>query len=331
MIIRDLIAGYKAHKYSGYQKRRFKARQKLDRELIRLDADMGRTVVASIKPATLIEKHAEWADGKKFTTARARISLLRTLFGFGFVFLEDEHCGRLCAQMREMRFKGGKRRQALLTAEHAIAICREARRVGRLSIALAQAAAFDFGWRQKDVIGEYVPREEPGESDITPLRFGKWLWGWRWEEIDADLIVHHVTSKRQALSEPPIALAPMVVSELEAMFGAPLTRARLPERGAVIINEDTGWPYTDGQFRKAWRKIAEAAGVPREVFNAHSRAGAITDALNAGAPLAHVQQMAGHSKSSTTEGYNRNPSGQAASAMKARAKLRLGKAGDWQH
>ena len=42
--------------------------------------------------------------------------------------------------------------------------------------------------RQKDVIGEWVPRSEPGPSDIWNSDGEKWLRGLRWQEIDGNLI-----------------------------------------------------------------------------------------------------------------------------------------------
>jgi hypothetical protein len=70
-----------------------------------------------------------------------------------------------------------------------------AHKVGWFSIALAQAFQFDLMLRQKDVIGEWVPIDEPSVSDVvSPM--GKWVLGLRWSEIDDDLILRHVTSNR---------------------------------------------------------------------------------------------------------------------------------------
>ena len=54
--------------------------------------------------------------------------------------------------------------------------------IGRRSLGLAQAFQFDLMLRQKDVIGEWVPMGEPGNS--TVLREDKkWLRGSKWSEI----------------------------------------------------------------------------------------------------------------------------------------------------
>ena len=51
-------------------------------------------------------------------------------------------------------------------------------------------------FRQKDVIGEWVPISEPGMSAVINGN-SKWLRGLDWKEIDANWICKHVTSKRQ--------------------------------------------------------------------------------------------------------------------------------------
>jgi len=79
--------------------------------------------------------------------------------------------------------------------------------MGRPSIALAQAFQFELMLRQKDVIGEYVPIAEAGISDLQVDGL-KWLRGIRWEEISEDLVLRHITSKRQKLIEISLRMRP---------------------------------------------------------------------------------------------------------------------------
>src|SRR5262249_10281536 len=77
--------------------------------------------------------------------------------------------------------------------------------------------------------------------------------------------------------------ATMVMEELQRQFckpGEPLTRNKLPPSGPIIKNERTRRPYSDSQFRPEWRRIANAAKVPKEIKNADSRAPARLDRLN---------------------------------------------------
>lgn len=322
LLIRDLIAAYKTHRHSPYCKsNRQRTRRTTDTRLRRIEADCGSRKLSSINAVWLIERYDEWScNGTKRPWAHSLISMVRTMFGFGLAFLEDKECGRLCPIMGELQFKAGKRRTQSMTTAQVAAICAEANRAGRPSIALAQSAMFDFGWRQTDAIGEYVDRDEHVLGYIDHARFGKWMPGMCWEELDAELVLRHVTSKRGKLSEPPIIYAPHVLAQLRIMFGS-VARSALPARGPMILNEKTGLPYTDYQFRREWRVIATAAGIPKGVQNRDSRASAATDAIKKNVPINRVREMLGHSKIETTLIYLRDPAGEAAEAMKQRAAI----------
>lgn len=321
MIIRELIAAYKSHKHSPYQKLRPRGRKNADYLLGRLLADCGGTRLSVVKAGWLIGRYDTWSSGGvHIDMAHTLVTMLRRLFGFGFTFLENKQCDRLCRVMAEMPFKKSPARTEIVTPAQAIAIRAEAHRVGRPSIALAQAGMTDFGWRQGDMIGTYEERGAHVDvSDIVVARWGQYMGGARWEALGDDMVLRHVTSKKQKLSEPPIMYAPMILAELRALYcpnGEPLTRDRLPASGPMILNEATGLPYHDRQFRYEWRKIARAAGVPDNVQNRDSRAGRATHALSIGVPLNRVRQMLGHTKIDTTAIYLRDQEGETAAAMK---------------
>jgi integrase len=77
-----------------------------------------------------------------------------------------------------------------------------------------------------------------------------------------------------------------------------------PAAGPIIVAED-GLPFTSWVFRKRWRLLANAAGIPKSVKNMDSRSGGITEAEESGAPIDHIRRAATHSDVSTTEGYIR--------------------------
>jgi hypothetical protein len=72
--------------------------------------------------------------------------------------------------------------------------CEASHREGFGSIALARAFMFDPGMRQKDMIGEWVPRSKPGVTDVFSGG-SQWLMGARWEEIDEQFVWKHRLSK----------------------------------------------------------------------------------------------------------------------------------------
>jgi site-specific recombinase XerD len=192
--------------------------------------------------------------------------------------------------------------------------------MGRPSIALAQAFQFELMLRQKDVIGEWVPIREPGISDVQADGL-KWLRGIRWEEIDQNMVLRHLTSKRQKMIEVSLRNAPMVIEEM-ALLGAQ------PANGPIIVSEWDRLPWTGPEFRRWWRIVAEAAGVPKEVRNMDSRAGAISEATDAGADLEHVRHAATHSNISMTQRYSRGAEGKIENVQKLRAEHRKNRVTD---
>jgi hypothetical protein len=96
--------------------------------------------------------------------------------------------------------------------------------------------------RQKDVIGEWLPKAWPGISDV---HWGKrkWLMGLRWEQIDVDLILKHRLSKsvrgRNNVMNPDIGTVkgwdlkayPMIMEELARLCGGVVDRSALPTSG----------------------------------------------------------------------------------------------------
>ncbi len=220
--------------------------------------------------------------------------------------------------MSKLRFPGGKPRGVSVTAEYADVIRTMAReRFGWHSMALAQAIQFECTLRQKDVIGEWVPLDEPGVSAVIRGRV-KWLRGIVWQEIDQNLILRHVTSKKQKLTEVDLKLAPMVMEELGLLVGGPVSRELLPASGPVIICDTTGIPWSGNEYRRKWRLIARAAGIPDEVYNMDSRSGAISEAIQAGAPIEFVRHAATHSDVSQTADYDRSQAESTAKVMKLR-------------
>jgi hypothetical protein len=213
-----------------------------------------------------------------------------------------------------MKFPHGDPRETFLTAEQAQAVILTAHSFGWHSIAFAQAIQFELLLRQKDVIGEWVPVAEPGKSSLI-WRGQKWLRGIRWEEIDENLVLRHMTSKKQKRIEVDLNLAPMVMECLAFLGGRKAS-------GPVILNEITGAPWSPAEFRRKWRIVAEWAGVPKEVKNMDSRAGGITEASTAGVELEHIRHAATHSNIAMTQRYSRNAAVKIAGVQAKRAEYR---------
>jgi hypothetical protein len=317
--VRSLIDCYQSDKDSTFRKTRYSTRRYYESLCRRIDKDLGRMRVEDIDARAMLRTHEAWQESG-IPMAHSLVGMFRGLLKYGATLLKSPACKSLKADLSEMRFQMGKAREERLTAEQAIAIRREAHAAGWPSIALAQAIQFEAAFRQKDVIGEWVPLSEPGTSEITHAG-QKWLRGIRWSEIDDNLILRHVTSKRQKMVEHDLSVAGMVQEEF-AYMGGPL-----PTTGPVLICERTGLPWRADHFREVWRKLATAAGIPKTVRNMDSRAGGITESIEAGASLEDARKMATHSTSSMTAKYSRGDAQAIRNVAVLRAEFRKNKGG----
>jgi hypothetical protein len=235
----------------------------------------------SIDSRTLTTWYKQWTEGGKLAVGRAFIGQLRALFSHGCFLLEDSESQRLYDVLDRKRFKPIQRRKISMTSGHARAIRAKARSVGMYSVALAQAFQYELMMRQKDVIGDWVPKAEAKQK--VRLVSHSWVWtdGLLWEEIDDQFILRHPTTARERKIEVDLKRAPMVFMELSRyakfLTEKPLSdirRSDLPAFGPLILCEMTARPWEGKLFRRKWRKLADMAGVPRAVKNMDSRAGA---------------------------------------------------------
>jgi len=323
--LRSLMRSYKTDLDSQYRKIRYNSRIHYDALMSLIETEHGDKLLADLKGRTFSRLHEDWTKDGKIAIAHAKMGMLRTLFSFGATLLEDEDCSRLSGILSKMRFAMPKPRTERLTADQAVAIRAKAHEMGRPSIALAQAFQFECMLRQKDVIGEWVPIREPGISDVQADGL-KWLRGIRWEEIDQNQVLRHVTSKRQKEIQISLQNAPMVLEELA--YQDVINLGKTPMSGPIIRSEFDGLPWTGPEFRRWWRIVAEAAGVPKTVRNMDSRAGAISEATDAGADLEHVRHAATHSNIAMTQRYSRGEVGKIENVQKLRAEHRKNRVTD---
>ncbi len=255
------------------------------------------TFGAALKRARdVLEAHKKWEGGHKVAMAHSLATMLRTVIGFGATILEDPDCQRLRGIMAGLRFRNAKRRGVVLTSEQADYIRDGASENFYYCIALAQAFQQDTALRQKDIIGEWVPVTDPAPSTVLSADGKeKWVRGITREEVSADLILTHKTSKRGQVLSFDLKVCPAVMEEWDFA----------PERGPLIVDPETDLPYEAWKFRRIWRRQADAVGVPKGVWNMDSRSGRITQAFADGANPDDIRKFAGHNNLSTTMGYSR--------------------------
>ncbi|WP_142249700.1 integrase [Bradyrhizobium sp. UNPF46] len=231
------------------------------------------------------------------------IKLLRQMVTFGAA-AELPHCERLHGILSKMRFKGGTRSRLKLELHHVEAFVPAAISAGRISLALGTALQFETMMRQKDVIGEWEPITDGSHDVGIVLNGNRWVSGLTWADIPPSMVIKKDTTKTGATVVADLNLCPLVLQVL------PLVPAD-KRVGPLIIDENSGRPYAEDAYAREWRVIARSAGIPDEVKNSHARAGAISEADDALAPIEEIQSSAGHTQQSTTRRYIRGTIGKS--------------------
>lgn len=319
----QLIDEYVADPVSGFSRMRYNTRTNHEHLQRRMKEKFGHVLLSDIKARVLEEMYLHWSQNRtKVSTGHMFIAKLRTMCGYGSAMLEDNDCTRLCIILQKRRYEAAaKHRESFLSAEQATLIRDKAREVGYFSIALAQALQFDCLLRQGDCLGFWVPIGEPEHSTVIS-RDGEWKWvrGITWEEIDENLVLTHVTSKKQKKLILPLGECPMVRAELAHV---PDWQRKLG--GPLIVDESTAYPWKATKFRQKWRQIADICGIPKEIKNMDSRSGGISEGSEAGVPLEIMRHAAKHSDISMTQRYSRNEHALAAEALRRRVEHRKAK------
>lgn len=261
---------------------------------------------------------------KPLSYAHQRMTFIRLALAFG-TLLKLPGCADARAVLSEMKFELPKSRTEIITGEQVAKLRKGAHEKGRASIALAQTLQDCLMVRQTDVIGQLVPKSHPGLSDVHMGEF-KWVAGFRWEELDANFTLTHRLSK-SIKGKRGMALVdtgkvkiwnfwnyPPIIEELCLKAGVPraeLCRDLFPASGPLVVAEHSRLPWRYKMFAKIWRKIATSVGIPKNVQNRDTRAGAATDAGQKGADVdrkaaaERVRPALGHSNDGTTQIYLR--------------------------
>jgi hypothetical protein len=268
--LRQLVEGYRTDPDSNFQKLHYQVRVKHERLLARLAREHGSHPLKNIRFRMLASWYAEWLTGGRIAMARSLVDRMRELFRFGATLLEDQECARLFEALGELRLETSSPRSVQMTSQQAKDICDTARNhFGWHSIALAQALQYELLLGQKDVIGEWVPAGEPGDSDIV-WKGKKWLRGLRWSNIDKNLTLRHAVGAGGRKITADLKTAPMALKELRKCSETFRSIIRTEHALPFVICETTGMPWSTGEFRRKWRLVAKKAGVPDDITNRDS-------------------------------------------------------------
>jgi hypothetical protein len=296
--IGSLCNQFQTHDESPYKLKAKWNTQRLYDQCIKIICNtVGARAVRDLIGPDFTRWHTKWGDpaakGKprRLTRAKHCMDTVRRVVSFG-VTLGYADCARADVILGKMRFQMPKIRTAKLTLEHVGKIRSVAHGQGLGSIALAQTLQFELAMRQKDIIGEWVPLE--GDTGGITHKNTRWTGGLVWSDIDANMILRKTHVKTGINVEHDLKLYPDILREIDLVD--PSRRV-----GPIIISEVTGEPYKHRTFTQTWRRVADAAGLPKDVWNMDSRSGAISEAYDAGADETSVMKHAGHKNRQTSE------------------------------
>lgn len=310
-----LIRLYETDEDSPYRGVRVNTRDSYDYNLRILKRTVGGRYIASLTRKDFAAWHRSYAlpkvkDGlPRVRRAHGLMTMLRMLLGFGKSMRLDG-CRDALEVLDEMTFATPERRGAAITLAQAEAVIDKALEIGARSIALGQAAQFELGLRQIDVIGQWTE----GAGGIA--HDGKrWSGGLTWADLTADRLAKRTSKTGQEGVWNP-AEYPLLVKVIAAF-------AEDERIGPAVIDERSGQPYrARDSYSKRWRTVADLAGIPSTVWNMDSRAGALSEANDAGATITDMQQFATHATPQTTQRYIRRTGEAISRVAEARRKHR---------
>jgi hypothetical protein len=249
-----------------------KVRKNYDVTINKLMLELGHERIADLSAAKIQALYDGWKAGGKIATAHGYVGKVRLLASFGTTALNDDACAKLSIILSKMEFELPQARTERLTADQATAIRAKAHEMGRPSIALAQALQYELKLKQVEVVGEWLPVSDSGTPDSDVVwNDEKWIRGLRWSEIDEKMVLRRPVNWRLPDGEKfeaELRNYPMVKEELELINSG-------SRNGAVVVCEWTGKPWKQTEFRRWWRKVADEAGVPKEVKNMDNRPDAV--------------------------------------------------------
>jgi hypothetical protein len=245
-------------------------------------------------------------EGKpKLSYAYTIIGIFKAIVSWGASrgpnLMKPNPCIPLREQLSATRFKQPPARKTRLTYEQVARFRLVSIKRGRHSMARGVLLQFELAFRQRDVLGDW--------------NNGRWSNGLTWSHIGRDGILRKTTSKTGADAEHRIADYPELAADLAA---TPL-ESRV---GPLVIDEGTQLPYTPEKYRRWFRLIAREAGIPDEIWNMDARAGAVTEAYEAGSTTEGAMALATHTQVATSRRYRRAGTEQTSRVAKLRVASR---------
>ncbi|WP_457492085.1 hypothetical protein [Tardiphaga sp. P5_C7] len=309
----SLIRCYQTDKQSPFHDTRHNTQRGYVTWLTALDKVAGRRRISALTGADLrtwfreVRKPTKPGGLPRERLAKAIIQIFRIILAYGCELgLQD--CLKLAEMIDGMEFrkendekKLGKVKKApkvVMTYAHAEAIVIKGIEIGTRrsrSVALAVSAQFEFTISQIDAIGYWMPARAVEVTDDMIIRGGKvWRPGLRFEDFETGILdLSRLKTSHSAqfdvMEYPLFQLALAAVPE--------------EQRSGPYVTDEDGDPVRYRVFYDMYRAVADAAGVPKDVWNARARHGGGTEARASGAS---IEDTTDHMQKSDMEGTRRD-------------------------
>jgi hypothetical protein len=317
--IRSLVDLYQKDPESDYHGLPASTREPYDTYLRLLRAEVGERQIDRCDARDVKRWFKAWSeDGVRLPKANMIIAVLKAILRHG-IQCRHPGCADFKAILSEMHFRKKRARDKAPTAAQISAARAAAKAAGHPLAALSYALQFDGAMRQWDARGQWVPLSDKRPSSVI-YHGKKWL-GPHWSQVDAGLVLRYKPTKTAFTSGAEVDIdlraCPMVMEDIKTI---PVSA----RKGPMVLDPKTGRPYTKHRFSEVWRAAAKAASIPPDVWNRDLRAGATTEARQAGAPIDDLRKVMGHAAASkaTAEVYDRDKLEAHRRVAKARASRR---------
>jgi hypothetical protein len=309
----SLVRFYETHPDSPYHELRPSTAKTYSKTMALLMRHKGARRVDRVDGGDIGRWYKELVEAHSKGWAYFTVNVFKAVVSFG-ASKRIEECRTLRAELQATRFHAPSPRKERLTYGQVTAFREAAHAMDLEWMALVLTFQFECSLRRRDVIGEWVD----DEAGTDGIRNGKRIWrdGLTWSHIEHG-VLRKLISKTAFTSELEAAHAvadyPDLVHEL----------SRVEHRvGPIVINNRTGLPPTEAQCRHYFRLIARQAGIPDSIWNMDARAGAVTEAYEAGATEEEAKALATHSEVKTSRRYNRDLTEQSRRAAAKRIEAR---------
>jgi hypothetical protein len=276
-----LIGRYKSDEFSPFQELKDNSRRDYLFSLSRWETAIGATrILDADLPAIKRWQKAMKDNGRSVAYIKRMFTTLRIITSYG-VQIKADGARDVKDILGEMRIKSPKPRKNFATGSQVVAVAAQADKAGHSGFATGILIQWWLTLRAVDVRGQWL--------GLGPQK--RWADGLTWDMLDSDITrLRKVASKTEASAPDAMVFDLTLLPELRARLQA----IPMSQRVGPVIKDAAGKPYDTDAWSKLWRRFADRAGVPTDVWMMDIRAGAINHAKDAGASQEDRQRQANH-------------------------------------